>query len=418
MTDTGANESFVNELKRVLQHLYDPVGLQRSPLLALFALDQQRSPSSALRDILLDAIEAFKPSSDVPPQSNAWRLYHILTYRYVEQSSLAAVAATLALSERQLRRHGRAAERILADHLWTRYDLASRAEALAAQETEGENTPVPSREDELEWLRESFPSETASIAPLIESALRIVRPLMQASGVEVVSEVPESLPPVTGQLTPLRQALLNLLTAAVPATARGTLSVIAEPHPRGVRVHVRAGGDQRTSWILDRDVMEHLGMARQFTELFGGALEVVPVDEPGRPFAAALVLPVGEAVQVFAVDDNADTLRLLQRYLTGSRYRFIGTRDPEEALTLAAELAPDLIVMDVMLPGIDDWELLGRFRAHPLLRGIPVIICTILPQEQLALALGAAGFLRKPVSREAFLSALDRHAGLSSKGSR
>ena len=69
--------------------------------------------------------------------------------------------------------------------------------------------------------------------------------------------------------------------------------------------------------------------------------------------------------------------------------------------------APHLIVLDVMLPGIDDWELLGRLRAHPRTRAAPIIICTILPQKELALALGAAAFIRKPVSRPALLSALD-----------
>ena len=65
-------------------------------------------------------------------------------------------------------------------------------------------------------------------------------------------------------------------------------------------------------------------------------------------------------------------------------------------------------MLDVMLPGIDGWELLGRLREHPRTRNVPVVISTILPQEQLALALGAAAFLRKPINRETLLSSLDR----------
>jgi CheY-like chemotaxis protein len=61
-----------------------------------------------------------------------------------------------------------------------------------------------------------------------------------------------------------------------------------------------------------------------------------------------------------------------------------------------------------MLPGIDGWELLGRLREHPQIGTAPIIVCTILPQEEFALTLGAAEFLRKPVSREALLSALDQ----------
>jgi len=77
-------------------------------------------------------------------------------------------------------------------------------------------------------------------------------------------------------------------------------------------------------------------------------------------------------------------------------------------LPLAGEIRPAAIIVDIMLPGVDGWELLGRLRENPKLGSVPVIISTILPYEQLASALGAAEFLPKPVSRKVLLSALDR----------
>ena len=74
---------------------------------------------------------------------------------------------------------------------------------------------------------------------------------------------------------------------------------------------------------------------------------------------------------------------------------------------MAEESLPDIILLDVMLQDLDGWELLGRFRAHPQLGDRPVIVCTILPQRDLALSLGAAGFLSKPLSQRQLLSALD-----------
>ena len=115
-----------------------------------------------------------------------------------------------------------------------------------------------------------------------------------------------------------------------------------------------------------------------------------------------------ERLPVLVIDDNVDTLQLMQRYLSNSRYHFVGASDPEQALALAEELSPAIIVLDVMLPGVDGWELLGRLREHPKTSEIPVIVCTILPQRQLALMLGAAEFIRKPVTRRILLSALDR----------
>ena len=152
-------------------------------------------------------------------------------------------------------------------------------------------------------------------------------------------------------------------------------------------------------------------MARQLVALSGGELQIVFKEGEAGPFSARLTLPAAAQVVVLVIEDNADALQLMQRYLAGTRYRFVGTRDPEEGLARAEELGPQVILLDVMLPGIDGWELLGRLREHPKTRTIPVIACTILPQEQLALTLGAAAFLRKPISREALLAALDRQLG-------
>ena len=142
-------------------------------------------------------------------------------------------------------------------------------------------------------------------------------------------------------------------------------------------------------------------MARQLLEPAGGGLDCP------SPNLVCLSLPAAPQVPVLVIDDNADTLQLLERYLAGSCDRFSAVHDPQQALPAAEVERPAIIVLDVMLPGLDGWELLGRLREHPGLQGVPILVCTILPQEQLALGLGAAGFLRKPVSREAFLAALD-----------
>jgi CheY-like chemotaxis protein len=60
-----------------------------------------------------------------------------------------------------------------------------------------------------------------------------------------------------------------------------------------------------------------------------------------------------------------------------------------------------------MMPQVDGWKLLGQLREHPLSEHIPIVVCTILAQEELALSLGASAFLRKPFKRQAFLAVLD-----------
>ena len=144
-----------------------------------------------------------------------------------------------------------------------------------------------------------------------------------------------------------------------------------------------------------------------WSNFLAGALEVDTERDADQAFSFRLKLPMDQQITVLAIDDNPDTLQLLQRYTADTRYRLLGESDPERSLTLAEESLPDIILLDVMLQDLDGWELLGRFRAHPQLRDRPVIVCTILPQRDLALSLGAAGFLSKPVSQRQLLAALD-----------
>jgi CheY-like chemotaxis protein len=103
---------------------------------------------------------------------------------------------------------------------------------------------------------------------------------------------------------------------------------------------------------------------------------------------------------------------MLERYTSDTRYRVVGTQDPEKALSLAESVSPQIIVLDVMMPQVDGWRVLGRLRQHPLTEHIPVIVCSILAQEELAFSLGASGFVRKPVTRQNFLAALDQQLDL------
>jgi CheY-like chemotaxis protein len=64
----------------------------------------------------------------------------------------------------------------------------------------------------------------------------------------------------------------------------------------------------------------------------------------------------------------------------------------------------------VMMPEVDGWKVMSKLRQHPLTSHIPILVCTILAQENLALALGASGFVQKPVTRRALLEALNHQA--------
>ena len=153
-------------------------------------------------------------------------------------------------------------------------------------------------------------------------------------------------------------------------------------------------------WIEDE-----LAISRQLLSTFGAELVTM-----GRQDALAprILLNRADRVLILAVEDNLDTLKLWQRYLRNTRFELVGLSDPQRTMERANVLGPDLLLLDVMMPGIDGWGLLRQVRQHPATTHIPVIICTVLPQEQLARSLGASGFIRKPIKGNDFRAQLER----------
>jgi CheY-like chemotaxis protein len=416
MDSTG--EQFVEELSRALHHLYDPNVLLNSSLIASLGLDHQADAVTVLQRILTDAIESLQPPASVPPGSQAWRLYYILYYRFTEQMLQREVAAELSLSIRQLRRQEKRALQILGNHLAASYNLEREAGLSAPVQVEGRDPGAvirtPSRERELDWLERTVPSEPVDVGEVISSALKTARPLLSALSVSLRCTVPQGLPPLTVRRTTLQQALLHVITVAARTVPGGTLEIVARSLSRPAGVHVlvtTSRGESGTVGENDNPVLpdaDPLEMAENLVCMSGGSLEVTQEHGAQTPFSASIVVLTTGRLPILVIDDNVDTLRLMQRYLSGSRYHFAGTSQPQDALSVAEKMQPLILVLDVMLSGIDGWELLGRLREHPKTRHVPVIVCSILPQDQLAFTLGAAGYLRKPVSQRELLSALDR----------
>jgi CheY-like chemotaxis protein len=108
------------------------------------------------------------------------------------------------------------------------------------------------------------------------------------------------------------------------------------------------------------------------------------------------------------VDDNEAVGQAFRRYLAEYRYQVVGAATGTEALQLARELSPAIITLDVMIPGQDGWEILHALKADPVTRHIPVIICSVLEDPDLAQLLGAAGYLQKPIAQADLLGAVER----------
>lgn len=403
-------EDFQDYLRACLGHLHDPYRLRRSPLAGLFGVASRHDTPSALRHVLTEAIASLEPDPDTPDDSRAWRIYEAMYYRYVEQFSQEEVADQMGLSARQVRREQRAALEALAYQLWSQFDLGSQAVSYVKEDAEAVSPPSPGEatvSQEAAWLQGGGPDATAELQGALTAVRKLVRPLAGMHNVVLDVQVGCALPEVAVDPVALRQILLNLLSVAIAhaGDTEGRVGITVDIERGDVTVRIRSRGTTTTAELAAVDANAKLSLAAQLAELAGCGLQS---RSEADVFLATVTLAAVAQVPVLVVDDNAGTLQLVRRYLTGTRYRLIEVQNPEEAVPIAAEASPAVIVIDVMMPRVDGWEILGRLREHPETRHIPIMVCTILAQKELALALGASAFVQKPFTRQAFLEALDR----------
>ncbi len=420
MEDGDETEWLDRHLRRVLYHLYDPSVIRGSPLLELFGLQQRPSPISALQRTLTEAIEGLRPAAAAPEETRTWRVYQVLRRRFIEQVAQAEVAADLGLSVRQLQREEKAARQVLADYLRTTHSLTPQISRLAALPEPDGASPggvrVPSRADELASLKESILVQMADIGQVTRGVFETLEPLLRSVQASAAYVASGDLPPVPLPVPIVRQALLNVASAAASHAVGGQVRILAHASLGEVHLTVQAVPQDHVAPASGAShPAEILQMTEKLLALCRASLQVAT--DPEEVFAVEITLPLEEQATVLVIDDNADILQLFQRYLTRSRYRSVTAADPQRGLELARALRPAAVVVDVMMSECDGWTVLGQLREDPRTRDIPVLVCTILPQEQLALTLGAAEFLRKPVKRKELLAALDRLRGRSLRGS-
>jgi len=411
------NEQFLKYLRDGLNHLYEPQHLRQSPLAALFGVADRHDTSSALRRILVEAIGSLKPKTDEPAQSQAWETYESLFYRYVEQLTQRDVADQLGMSVRTLRRRERVALETLTSLLWEQFDLDAVLEedTDGAIETTDHSAPDGSAvSEELAWVKKA-PQSPTDVNQLLEGVLDLAQRLAGQHHVRLDTAVADGLPRLAADPVAVRHSLLNLLSVVIPRASGGQVVFSARSLRWEVEFRVRCAKYTSGPKPALNNETDSLNIAQQLAELCGGLLDLA-VD--ARAFDATLTLPALEQLPVLVIDDHADTLQLLQRYAAGTRYHLITTRDPEQALSLAENVSPQVIVLDVMMPKVDGWEVLGQLRQHPLTRHIPIVVCTILRQQEIAHFLGASAFVRKPVTRQVFLGVLDRQIEPTHTGSR
>jgi len=113
--------------------------------------------------------------------------------------------------------------------------------------------------------------------------------------------------------------------------------------------------------------------------------------------------------RVLVIEDQEDNRRIMRDLLTSAGYEMIEAVTGEEGLTLAEAQRPDLILMDIQLPGVDGYETTRRIKANPALHQIPVIAVTsyaLSGDDAKAMAAGCDAYVTKPFSPRALLATI------------
>lgn len=227
-------------------------------------------------------------------------------------------------------------------------------------------------------------------------------------------ELPPHLAPVRINRVVLRQILLNLLLYLVArATGQSDESTIAltvrgsqSTHHVTLTICLEdAGATGAGTLPLTSNAELPLIAAKRLAQLQGATVEEVGTPPPA---AFRLHLPIGVGHTVLLVDDNPDVGEMFRRMLANTPYNLVQVRVADRALSLVRENPPEAIILDIVMPIRDGWEIQAALQSDLRTTDIPVVICSVLPDRDLALSVGAADFLAKPVTRATLLRTLAR----------
>jgi CheY-like chemotaxis protein len=378
---------FRKQVKDALEHLYDAAYLETHPLLAHLSdasSATRTTRAQKLRALLKDSIEQLHPNQDLPSGSPEWRSYLALRYRYVQGMNQNEIEHELGISLRQLQRELHKGLDALATLLWEQRPTITKPEI-----------PNTTQELENELRQWALTRQNCDVRVLAEETLATLKPRIDAHRIDVTTQIPSDTPNVFVDATLTRQALLNVLRLAVnQARNKVMLATNVQDKLVGLVIVVED--------IVPNEQSEDWQNAETLFKAQGIILDL------NAQAQIVILFPRATQPRVLVIDDNAAIQQLFERYLAPHQYEVIHAQDGNQAIRLAAEIQPDAITLDVMMPRVDGWQVLRTLQENSATKKIPVIICSVLKEPELALSLGARAYLKKPVERLTLVETLEK----------
>jgi PAS domain S-box-containing protein len=278
--------------------------------------------------------------------------------------------------------------------------------------------------------------DEVNMADVTTSVISTISGLVKDKPISLMKEVEPNLPTARADAIRVRQVMINLLSNAAKFTEEGDIIVKVglKASPTGrmeIQVSVTDTGPgiskedqaklfQAFSQVDDSPTRKTggtglgLSISQHLINMHGGRIWVE--SEPGKGSTFTFTLPLYRKDRetaagyklVLAIDDDPQVIGLYERYLQPQDYQVIPLTDPSRALERVKQLRPYAVTLDIMMPGVDGWQVLETLKKDPETRDIPVIICSIIDDQERGYSLGAADYLTKPILEEDLVHALDR----------
>ena len=287
--------------------------------------------------------------------------------------------------------------------------------------------------------------DEVNVSDVVNSVLSTISGLVKDRPIQLKRIIPTNLPTVRADTIRVRQVLLNLLTNASKFTDEGDIVVevslvqgstrrneikvsVTDTGP-GISEQDQAKLFQAFSQVDDSPTRKSggtglgLSICKQLITMHGGKIWVESELGKGSTFSFTLPLFRREGDSnsdnsvnkvILSIDDDSGVIELYERYLHPQGYQVIPLTDPAQALERVKQLKPFAVTLDIMMPGIDGWQILDILKGDPDTRNIPVIVCSIIEDLEKGFNLGASDYLVKPILEDDLVNALDR---LNSDGS-
>jgi len=386
--------AFIQQIRDFLDHLYDFPYQQRQSLVLTpadtgYPVYEVVGPK--VRKLLLDALEKIGEEKSLAFRSSQARFYNLLRLHYIEGMAVNDVAHELGLSPRQTYRDLRTADEIIASIVWDQLiEQISRTETATTVATAATGAAVEDKEPP------SLQLQPANLNDLINAICDIVRPLAASHSVDLKLRLPETpvIIPTDGMVA--RQVITGLLSMAIQKALSHPLEITLSTNGRECFLKFSF----RSASLVDKFDDPSIGL---YARNLGWRIShLVNADQE-----VEILISMQKHVRTcLIIDDHPGFVELLERYLDNSVIHITTADNGQKGIEIARQLQPDVIILDVMLPEMDGWQVLQHLHSAPATKTIPIIVCSVFYDPDLALTLGAADVLKKPIRKEDLITAL------------